>query len=753
MNVQAAQQVILQTVCNFNRLRLILLGEFGTGKTNFSLALVGGDFKPNLESSPSVTVSRTWLRGLLSDIQQLPCLPLFTALKENESLLATQTAHQLLQQEASEEQAPHGDMPGSDTTDNPVSDFPPNPTTVAPQQSEVRFGKEQSSPKLLLVAPELSGLSPDLLKQISQAMRASIGELANATHVEVWDCGGQMTMSAHQSVCMVPSQSLFAMVLNCNKDPREHVDRDVYRYKDRALQSPPLFPKMTHLDYLRMWLSTLSLRQETTGSSEGSRQQPCTAVIICTHIDVVENVQETKRVYTQIIKEIVDDCKLRSAGGLVIRGPFFVDNRSVDKSQCPDSEMMKVQECLAELITKLQRENVPLLRLKLEYVLRSLHTSSGVMASPEDRILPHITFETFSNFADSVSNSTMSEEDVCDALSYFHQHSVVICRDHSDPKPDSIIFVSVEWLLLQFMELLSCPLVNNAEPSMFKATTKSDIEHLQRTGFARPTLLQELWRGHSEKVQDALAEAMCMLHLACWRYQPSEESSSSSASDGCPMLYVPFAIGKEPRSLPRCLAGKSPLPPLMYVFKKCPLFPPPLFSRFAMLMVKRVCSRSEQDDVDVHFATLQYPNEQGAYVRVTWSPSGLVAELFPRKDERTRHSAAVLCEDIDDCLASLRKEGYVGLKGERRFLCPSCHPEAPSAVQSGQWWSEQDLQWLPLSKKAIDGDQFCSSCGEFCSTIPQKLYLWLNDHAKPSLDDSQQQLELQQLPSACATGN
>ena len=50
----------------------------------------------------------------------------------------------------------------------------------------------------------------------------------------------------------------------------------------------------------------------------------------------------------------------------------------------------------------------------------------------------------------------MSEEDVCGALSYFHQHSVVICRDHSDPKPDSIIFVSVEWLLLQFMELLSC---------------------------------------------------------------------------------------------------------------------------------------------------------------------------------------------------------------------------------------------------------------------------------------------------------
>ena len=104
------------------------------------------------------------------------------------------------------------------------------------------------------------------------------------------------------------------------------------------------------------------------------------------------------------------------------------------------------------------------------------------------------------------------------------------------------------------------------------------------------------------------------------------------------------------------------------------------------------------------FATLQYPNEQGAFVRVTWSPSGLVAELFPRKDETTSDSAAVLCEDIDDCLAELRKEGYVGLKGERHFLCPSCHPEAPSAVQSGQWWSEQDLQWLPLSKKAIAGD-------------------------------------------------
>ncbi|XP_065179753.1 uncharacterized protein LOC135810210 isoform X2 [Sycon ciliatum] len=694
------------------RLRIFFCGKYGTGKSNLIRVILGDEFQSNKDSTEGVDVRRTLATLPANDSQEdVALLPKFSCIQKNELSAQLMTAATQHQQQQRQQQLVGGIKPGdeaafggssaagleaaaaeasnSSTTQEDISvsaiqiSNDSSHTPDGDSHMDMSHNQEDRTNKLPWSPGILDGIADDIMEELQQIRTEE--DQTERTSVEFWDCGGQLAMATQQSICLASGRAMFVITFDASKDLCDKVDTEVFRYdKGKSVSIEPLFPGMTHEDFLLMWLSTVSLRMQQSPASTNPNPEAAktTSVhtahqsrtgtdlrktkpkvfLVATHIDLVDDVEEKKKEIIAVVKGI---SKRLNSAHLELVGPYFVSNKQPGH---PASEMSTFLEDLTEDICLFEPDMIPLNQMKLEKAITRLQVAATAkqQQTPRPNQMPpdlrmHATFAELKELAKFMSNGSMSDKEIRAALSYYHHIGVVICSDWQDPTAESLVFLNVDWLLQLFVQLvvLSYDRDNSGRRLLGRV---GEIEALQEEGRMSTSLLTAVWK-LDQCVQQSLMEIMCHFGLA---------SEISAVKPTEHMYLLPFCISERGRAktLP---ANLQYSPPLLVMKFSCAFFPPAVFSRMAIYCVSNKSYEGIRNPV-VEYAAISFKFGRQHHVRISWFPIGLLVEVKSSSKSKEKVIAAThqLLDVINDSLSSLKDQGFVGLEWTQCFQCQRC---------------------------------------------------------------------------------
>ena len=810
-------QVAATGKANLRRVRGFLCGEYGTGKSSLLRALLGDEFIPNADSTKGVDVQRTLVQVLGSDGDQMDCLFVrFREIRDLYSKLTAEHVHKLqiqssaggpaVQDDISDEldsQSGQGLTEGYHTIPSiQTTDLSPKVQPIILSQPvlhtlpviEVQHLSSQHDHLHNSLPPPISfavgdgcqhkfqflqhNLLPSIVDELERIRDSPDDMIVDRICVELWDCGGQMSMTTQQSVCFDTTRSFFLLLFDVTKDLKDEVTEEVFYQGSKQISIPPLFKGMTHLDFLLMWLSVISLRQQRHAlgdTRQGENKHSETQVFfVGSHIDkVVGDPEETISAVKKAIAEISK--KSESAGTVIkLKGPYFVDNRRVCDSVSDHSNMTGLMKDIRHTVCSIPPDSIPLTRMKLEdalYAYQKHDLSSPAKAhesaSASGDALPlrtQLTYEEFEGLAKFLTNNEMSSTEVSAALTYYHQLGSVICNDHESPSPHSHVFLNTGWILQQFVLLVTSH-VREDLLSPCDLELSSDVEKLKESGVLSEPLLNCLWSHLDERVRKSLMDTMCSFDLACLispNHDPTAKGHTAgtgiAADSEAPSYFIPFCTARRECSA-TMPSGGLVLPAFVLHFRTL-FFPPLIFSRVSIHCIDYF--KAENPAID--FSAISFDIDVDHYVRISWMPKGLKVELCSFDSDRP--SAALLGREllqvIDTCLEKLNNQGYNGLDWEPMFCCEWCEKKCQSpglAAQCG-WTllSSQKVDMLQKSQRHQSTFKTrCSTCKEFTQLPEDFFFYWLADYNSPVQGPSQMEqlagTSILQKEDARATAN
>ncbi|XP_065179764.1 uncharacterized protein LOC135810218 isoform X2 [Sycon ciliatum] len=788
------------STCNveLRRLRIFFCGKYGTGKSTLIGVILGDEYEQNKDSTEGVNVRRTLATLPANDSQEdVALLPKFSCIKKNELSAQLMTAAIRHQQQQRQQQLVGGIKPGDEAAfggssaagleaaaaeasttqeDISISAFKSsNDSSHTPDgdsHMDMSHNQEDRTNELPWPLGLFHGIDDDLKEGLQQIRTEE--DQTERTSVEFWDCGGQLAMATQQSICLASERAMFVITFDASKDLRDKVDTEVFRYdKGKTVSIEPLFPGMTHEDFLLMWLSTVSLRMQQSPASTNpnpeaakttsvhTAQQSRTGTdlrktkpkvfLVATHIDLVDDVEEKKKEIIAVVKGI---SKRLNSAHLQLVGPYFVSNKQPGH---PASEMSTFLEDLTEDIRLLEPDMIPLNQMKLEKAITMLQ----VAATPKQQQTPrpnqtppdlrmHATFAELKELAKFMSNGSMSDKEFRAALSYYHHIGVVICSDWQDPTAKSLVFLNVDWLLQLFVQLVVLSYDrDNSDRRLLDRV--EEIEALQEEGRLSTSLLAAVWK-LDQCVQQSLMEIMCHFGLA----------SEILATEPTEYL-LPFCISERGRAktLPANLRYS---PPLLVMKFSCAFFPPAVFSRMVIYCVSNKPHEGIRDPV-VEYAAITFKFGRQHHVRISWFPIGLLVEVKSSSKSKEEVIAAThqLLRVIKHSLGNLNDQGFVGLEWTHCFQCQRCisnvvdgdddagesghssRPSTPERTTTSSRQLRRDIGLIELSGDDLldyaemeddDTEELheCKRCKEHTSLPCDYVHYWIRSHSSSTSD-------------------
>ena len=718
------EDVVAQGHANVRRARGFLCGEYGTGKSSLLRALLGDEFIMQADSTPGVHVERTMV-FVPPDNTHLP-QQVFRRFESVSRLYAEVTAEQVHKQS-------HEVL-----EDNPGVTKPSMPSPRASSWQILSQASEKEPQKVPTESVQLPGkfelstsdhddtldedededdqtqhssdgvnnmlgtslpwledtesvfgmdkLTQDQKKHFLQKVTTELQRIRNLppdtvmdrTYFELWDFGGQLAMTTQHSICVNTERSFFFLIFNASKDLDEKVTKEEFCQNGKKMELPPLFEGMTHRDFLMMWLSIISLRQQSTPSEESVKTK---VFFIATHIDLVEDdqVEPRKERVRNDVKTLV---RLVKSSSLELNGPYFVDNRRLQDSVTPHSEMETLQKHVHKAVLDIPQEQTPIVQMKLEDALSlwqssSMDTQTNQKESEVDGDTApsvthvHMSYREFKNLAKYVSSDKMTTMDMRKSLKFFHQLGSIMCHDHDALQDDSLIFLNPEWILRQTVHLVISPLLDPLKQD--ELDLDEDLERLREHGVISGRLLGVLWKDLDGSIRQSLMEIMCHFDLASSR----PESSSGQEGDDCGECYfVPICMSAKPGDQ-LALTNEAIVAPLILLKLLDLPFPPPIFHRLISHCISSF--KVQEGDMRRDFSTVILDADPWSRIKMSWSHLGLQLGFCSSHDEKPKafKLSSRLLHVLEGGLNDLKsRQGYSSLKWKIAFQCQTskCNP-------------------------------------------------------------------------------
>ena len=782
------ERVATKGKASLRRVRGFLCGEYGAGKSSLLRALLGDEFIHNADSTKGVDVQRTLVEVLGSVCDEQACLfARFGEIKDLYNKLTAEHVHKMQEQHSSSglevrddisdefhSQPMQGLTEANRILSTKFADLSSKlqPTTIPqpvrqvmplthPQQVSSyanlmhdNVSSPVSFPVVDTYQQKFLFLQQDLLPGIRnelEKIRDSPDDMTvERICVELWDCGGQMAMTTQQSVCFDTTRSFFMLLFDVSKGLDDVVGEEVIYHKGKKISIPPLFEGMTHRDFLLMWLSIISLRQQRHapgGAQQGDGRHPemTQVFLIGSHIDkVVGEPQETIKAVRRAV-EVISEKTYGTA--IKLNGPYFVDNRRIADSVSELSDMKTLQDDIRNAVCSVPADEVPLTWMKLEDALYMFQKrdpsfpdhSTGESDSGPDGSLgsrTHLTYEEFQGLAKFLTKNGMESAEISDALKYYHQLGTVICNDHVKPTPDSHIFLNTGWILQQFVQLVTSHVRDDLLPQCNLSLAR-DVKQLKKFGVVTQALLKCLWSDLEDSIWASLISIMCHFDLACLisPKKPNVERDAAGSKEAMsgPSYFIPFCTARN--ECTATLPDLQKLPALVLRFQTL-FFPPPIFSRVALHCIDHLKALGPVLD----FSAISF-SVGDHYVRISWLPIGLKVELCSFHDNlgSAAELAHRLLRAIEACLQKLIEQGYNGLNWNPAFCCRHCGQECQDRNAG------VDHPWLELPRQTVTNLQqkrraeqnsfpiICPGCKKFTKLPEDFFYCWLANHENGSM--------------------
>ena len=787
------EDAVAQGHANVRRARGFLCGEYGTGKSSLLRALLGDEFIAHADSTPGVRVERTMV-SVSPDNTHLPH-QVFRRFEGVSKLYAELTAELVHQrsQEATEPDA--GVSKHSEPSAIAISLQLPSQASVAVHQKvdaeserppgnfELSFSDHDNTldedeseddqschwnddindtfntslPSLTnndivvgmekLTLDERKHFLRKVTKELQIIRNLPPDTVMDRTDFELWDFGGQMAMTTQHSICVDTERSFFFLIFNASKDLDEKVTKEEFCQDGEKVELPLLFEGMTHRDFLMMWLSIISLRQQSASSEVTAKTK---VFFVATHIDLVpdDQVERRKEKVRNDVKTLLRPVKSSS---LELNGPYFVDNRRLQDLVTKHSEMEALQKDVHKAVLTIPQEQTSLIQMKLEDALSlwqssSTDTQANQKESEVNRdTAPSVThvqmpYRKFQDLAKYVSSDKMTRMDTEKALKFFHQLGSIICHGHDALRDDSLIFLNPEWILQKIAHLVISPLLKPLLPN--ELDLEDDLEQLQEHGVLSERLLGGLWKDLDGSTRQSLMAIMCRFDLASLVTSSPSESSSGREGDDCGKCYlIPICMAAKPSDQLALPDEAFVSPPLL--LKLADLhFPPPIFHR----LVNHCISSFEvqKGHMQRDFSAIILDVDSLSHIQISWSYLGLqLGFCSSHKKPKAYKLSSRLLQVLEEGLKDLRsRQGYRSLKWKIAFQCQTakCNPvPAVEGVEVSQQHSttpEASVcratgSWIELSEESVAemlnfDDEYrgqmakrrCPQC-KLLSTIPE----------------------------------
>ena len=431
--------------------QVILVGEPAAGKTSFQRALVGDEFVEDQDSTEGVNVTMTTTQLENDDVRVKPLLTevpsdsMVTDIVTN-CMIQQRKSRELAQQAKRKAVDPEPELtaglakksrkddqePMTQAADVSVVHQGQTPHTLKPAQRLQTIKSQPSASKIaerLRKEPSLQRPPARTLAKIRRDLQ-DLDEESECTFVRVVDCGGQLSFSMAQSVCLNETDSVHVIAFNASLDLDKTKPKDLecFRHRGETVKVTNSLP-ISHIDYIMHWLSSITI--VTTAGPKGKPD----VILLGSHVDLIDDPDAAvQKIKVQLSRRITES-KLHKK--LSIHGPYFVDNCQISQS-CPHSQMSEVQEKLRELITvKLPTTPVPLSWMKMEMIINRLRSTDARMQ-----------FNQFVSVVGCVIDDC-SDTDVTALVKYLHKIrncSLFPAWPSRCPRPKQRLGVSERWV-------------------------------------------------------------------------------------------------------------------------------------------------------------------------------------------------------------------------------------------------------------------------------------------------------------------
>ena len=481
----------------------------------------------------------------------------------------------------------------------------PSPDTARQNRVETSTGPQAWISALLKRIPMQS---KEALVEIRDALE---GDVSKQVFVDTLDCGGQLSFSTSQSICLESSNPVFLLTTNCQHHLHDRVEK--VEFRDPETQKTVIVEQLsadyTYIDYMQMWVSSVALlaRKHTRMPTPSVHKRPedfkPLIVLVATHFDKVD--AEKRFDKKREMQKILNNEVIRPANekGLVrVEGPYFVDNRALGSGEAiEESEMHRIQSVLSdEIKTLAQPESIPLRWLNMERLIKLLPEKMekfcGVLSIKQIRYL-------LASPLVSSKQAPPSIDELRAMLLYLDWRGTVklpteVAQCLKDAtrqlNDDSEVFIDMQWLLLQMSKVTTSSLRRAAD---HPPRLHDDVDALENNGELSSDLLDFLWRDLTPSVRHEIMQIMQELQLA---FRIGKKHRSPDAAS--PARYI----------IPGCLsAGRDsmddldgpfhdPLPPLRLLIQQG-VFPIALYHRIVVCILESL----DPEDFELDFNKLR----------------------------------------------------------------------------------------------------------------------------------------------------
>lgn len=657
------------------RLPIMVIGQYGSGKTSLIKSLKGEKFNPSEDPTDRVKKDPN-LFGLsrnLWSIEEKKSGSVFSSWYEER--VGKEVASNILRIKENEESSQMMDPKSSNHLKNTgIGSRPPEADNTdfkrviqgqspTPEERKKERVAEQTLPKEIEASTR---------KHLEEHEDKDIEKVCAV----VWDFAGQLVFYATHPIFLSP-RAIYLLVNNLNRNPEDIASRVVHQQRYARKEDKDCIK--TNADYLDLWFSSIScfatgfkatekeLDKMLPEGFEGSLPDQLPPVIlVCTHADCPYDPSAEAK---DLALEAYGLLKGKPYSNHLFKDYFAVNNTtSGSKVKCP--EVQRLKKAITSIAHQLPhvKQDIPIKWLTFEKALQSRKESRHCIDLEEARQIAR--------------ECEINDDQHTHVLNFFHDQRSVIHFDDSEVMKNLVI-LDVDWLIKVFKKVITVKRYSGESADEAKLWEK-----LQNKGILADKLLHIVWNdlqdGESSESLIAIMEKFGLLFP--WPSKSGKE------------YFVPSILMSPPEKDVTEHLTKALFPSLFIRFKQPPsqdgsvssevrYVPVPLgsFSRLILRFIQWCAEKQPNPSPPKLFQDYAsvsiYPDEKCQVVLLR--RFSFIELVVVKTNPPERSEVKITPSDIDVCslrlklkdmLTSMQKD-FCWMKNveyELSFLCPVC---------------------------------------------------------------------------------
>ncbi|XP_070537067.1 uncharacterized protein [Ptychodera flava] len=464
--------------------RVVIVGQFGVGKTSLKRSLFREKFNPEHDSTKGIELVRFSIDVSNFFSEEDICKGSPTQ-KEMRRLLADEM-QKLLEKKTSSEpvDVQSKDNQGIDRPDSvaeKLQDTEEDSLLTENECSPQNDNMELQELPALLDQLQLAGEDEEKLLECL-GVETNKMEMESFCDFGLWDFAGQNIYHTTHQVFM-DSKSIYLLVADASCNLNDQCTQDK---SQSDTEGHCWIKRMKYKDYLTHWLNSIHAHSKTSEEKIKINGHEYTApliILVATKKDKLRDKAEQDDFVENMRLYLAEQCE-EAFDAHVFQETFIVDNRKSGTDE-EDPEIQKLRKCLKSVADKnIFKRDISVKWLRLELVLKALKENKK----------PVVSREFFERFAGKLG---IKDEDTVMVLKYFHEIGIAYFFE-------DVLVLDTEWLTSLLGQVISIKL---GDVPIKHPKKERFLIDLRRHGILHEELLDLILRdGQTEKRSDPVQE-------------------------------------------------------------------------------------------------------------------------------------------------------------------------------------------------------------------------------------------------------